>query len=362
MKNLILADLKVLGHRLWSVPLMALVLVAGVSLIPNVEMADPVRNFMLALLSPCLLIFELFREEKKRGTDSLMLTMPVSKNVYVMAKYTTVIILSLTALPAGWIAAIFSNLIQGGGLSIAESISFLPNMLKIMAFIITYVFFALPLYFYSRKPVMSGIAAVLILFVSFYLLEVFYHHFYVSYYNENLYQIFYFAGIIVLFGATAHLIIKFRFNSVSSEIIKTIWFSLLFFLLLYLFQTLTNNLLIRLWTAYYAPFGMTKERWLQGRSDFRLYMWIITPFFVIIGSASIYLRKITLIKFWQNVVLYILTPPTILIVSVKAGSLIEIFFIHNSNNNVAEVLALISMIIVSYISSIYLLKNDRRLS
>ena len=149
MLKLIMADMKVLGHRLWIVPLGAAILVSIISLIPNVDMPYPVLYFMIALLSPCLLIFELLREDQKRNSDTMIMAMPVSKKVYVYAKYITVFLLSLTAIPASFLVNIFFMLIDKS-FSMIESASFLPGMLKTMIPILFVVYFILPIYYYSK--------------------------------------------------------------------------------------------------------------------------------------------------------------------------------------------------------------------
>lgn len=371
MKNLILADLKVLGHRIWSVPLMAFVLVSGVSLIPGVEMADPVRNFMIALLAPCLLIFELLREEKKRGTDSLMLTMPVSKNVYVMAKYTTVIILGFTALPAGWLAAIFTNVILTGYFSLTESLSFLPNMLKIMAFVIPGVYFILPIYFYIRKIAVSALIGIVF---TFYLSErmstFFYEHFFVSVFDDNLHLIFYLIGFVLTPAAVVHLTKKIWVKRIPDEAIKTVWFALILILFIFVFETLMRNLqfadyYLRLITALDGSEGEKRERILHLINNLKLYIPVISFVLIFTGSALFIIRRKSSQKFFQNAVLYILAPLTIIIVSDKFVNIAGNFFEDGRRYYLTNILTLIvslSMItIVSFKASIYLLKNNRTL-
>ncbi|MGD9707955.1 MAG: ABC-2 transporter permease [Candidatus Delongbacteria bacterium] len=367
MKNLIVADLKVLGHRMWSVPLIALILVAGVSLIPNIEMADPVRNFMIALLSPCLLIFELFREEQKRGTDSLMLTMPVNKNVYVMAKYTTVIILGLTAIPAGWLAALFTNVIQTGNISLTESLSFLPNMLKIMTFVIPCVFFVLPIYFFIRNIVVSAvIVIVLVFFLTERMLTLFYEYFYVSFFDGNLYLIFYFIGMILIPASLIHLIIKLWFRSISDEAIKTGWFVLVYIMFLFVFETLMTNIQ---YTDYYifltgivdGSDGIKKERIIYLIANYRLYVPIILIVLITIGSALFIIRRKSSQLFWQNAILYILAPITIIILSGKIVLLVWSIYKNVRYYHTTELFVFTMITIVSFKASVYLLKNNRTL-
>jgi hypothetical protein len=367
MKNLIVADLKVLGHRLWSVPLMAFVLVSGVSLIPGVEMADPVRNFMIALLSPCLLIFELFREEQKRGTDSLMLTMPVNKNIYVLGKYATVILLGLTALPAGWLAALFTNIIQTGNFSLAESFAFLPNMLKIMTFVIPCVFFVLPIYFFIRNIVVSAvIVIVLVFFLTERMLTLFYEFFYVSFFDGNLYLIFYFIGMILIPASLIHLIIKLWFRSISGEAIKTGWFVLVYIMFLFVFETLMTNIQ---YTDYYifltgivdGSDGIKKERIIYLIANYRLYVPIISIVLITIGSALFIIRRKSSQLFWQNAILYILAPITIIILSGKIVLLVWSIYKNVRYYHATELFVFTMITIVSFKASVYLLKNNRTL-
>jgi hypothetical protein len=371
MKNLIMADLKVMGHRLWSVPLMALVLVVLVSIIPGLEMPDPVRNFMVALLSPCLLIFELFREEQKRSSESLIMTMPVNKSIYVLAKFATVIILCLTAFPAGWFANMISNGVQGDGFSIGISFSFMPGMLKIMLFIIPLAFYILPLYFFSRRVVVSTILGIIfVVFFTERLLTLFYEHFYVSFFDDNLYLMFYLIAVMLIPAAVIHFIIQLRFRSVTGEMIKTGWYFLLFVLFLFVFETLMKNLeyanyYFHLLSVMESIDSERKERAAKLIANFRLYVPVISFVLIMITSTLFYIRRKSSQLFWQNAVLYILAPLTIIIVSDKIGIIVSDLFTSYSKNyhsaHLIPVLAPILIAIVSFKASVYLLKNNRTL-
>ena len=371
MKNLIMADLKVLGHRLWSVPLMALVLVTGVSLIPGVEMADPVRNFMIALLSPCLLIFELFREEQKRSSDSMIMTMPVSKYVYVLGKYGTVIFLGLTALPAGWLADLFTNVIQTGNFSLIESLSFLPNMLKIMAFVMPSVYFILPIYFYIRNIIFSAlIGIVFTIYLSERMLTFFYEYFFVSVFDDNLHLIFYLTGLVLTPAAVVHLIKKFGVKRIPDEAIRTVWFALIFILFIFVFETLMRNLefvdyYIRIVAALDSSEGEKRERILHLINNLKLYIPVISFFLIMISATLFYIRRKSSQKFFQNAVLYFLAPVTIIIVSDKYANIVGYFLEDGRRYYLTNTLTLIvslSMItIISFKASVYLLKNNRTL-
>lgn len=371
MKNLIMADLKVMGHRLWSVPLVALVLVVLVSVIPGVEMPEPVRNFMIAFLSPCLLIFELFREEQKHGTDSLMLTMPVNKNTYVLSKFTTVIILGITAIPAGWLAALLTNVIQGGDFSLAESFSFLSGMFKIMAFVIPAVYFIFPIYFFFRKSVVSAVIGIIIVFfITERMLTFFYEYFYVSFFEDNLYLIFYFTGMILIPTALIHLIIKLWFRSVPGDVLKTVWFILIFILFLFTLETLMINLHF---TDYYflltgivdGSDGEKKEKILHLIANYRLYIAVISILLITISSALFYIRRKSSQLFWQNAILYLFAPLVIMLITDKYAIFISILLSSNKEYYVTEettvITALVLLSVVSFKASIYLLNNNRTL-
>ncbi|MBN2858318.1 MAG: ABC-2 transporter permease [Candidatus Delongbacteria bacterium] len=372
MKNLILADLKVLGHRLWTVPLMALVLVALVYLIPGLEMPDPVRNFMIALLAPCLLIFELFREDQKRGSESLIMTMPVNKNIYVLAKYTTVIILGITTIPAGWLATLFTNTIQTGNFSFTESLSFLSNMLKIMAFVIPIVYFVIPIYFFIRKIIISALIGIVFTFYfSERILTFFYEHFYVSVFDDNLHLMFYLIGLILIPASVIHLVNKFWVKKIPDDAIRTVWFALIFILFLFVFEILMRNLqfadyYIRIVAALDSSEGEKREIILQIIKNLRLYFPVISIALITIGSWLFIIRRKSSQKFFQNAVLYIFAPLTIIIVSDKIAFLVGSFFedgrLYYFTNLFTLIISLSMITIVSYKSSVYLLKNNRRLS
>ncbi|MBN2789898.1 MAG: ABC-2 transporter permease [Candidatus Delongbacteria bacterium] len=376
MKNLIMADLKVLGNRLWSVPLMAFVLVSVVSLIPYVDMPDHVRNFMIALLSPCLLIFELLREEQKHSSDSMIMTMPVSKNIYVFSKYLTVVILSLTAIPAAWMSNFVFSAINGSTLSVAQSFFFLPGMLKIMMVIVPAVYFILPIYYFTKKLKSSIIAGIIIIgLINFQLLRMIYEYFYITFFEYNLHEFFLSALIVLVTAVVGHLIIKLYFRSDQSEWIRTGWFAVILILSVITFEILMRNLQF---TYLYLHViknvdnvtGEQKERFIKIIRDYRLYISLLSVSMIILGSILYVMRKKSTQLFNQNSILYIFSPTIIIIVIQQlkhsADTLCEKTFLLKSEyypytENAMLLLTIIVSVIISIRASIYLLKNNRTL-
>ena len=104
MKNLIMADLKVLGKRIWMIPLGVFLFIFSFSFIPYLSQVQSFQNWIFAILIPGLLTYELFREEKKSGSDTMLMTMPLSKEAYVWGKCFSVTLFSFFAVAVGFLS------------------------------------------------------------------------------------------------------------------------------------------------------------------------------------------------------------------------------------------------------------------
>lgn len=376
MFKLIIADIKVLGHRLWIIPVGAFILVSIISLIPNVNMPDSVRYFMIALLAPCLLIFELLNEDQKRNSDTMMMTMPVSKRVYVLSKYLTVVILTLTAIPAGWLSNLLHILIQGNEFSLAGSLSFFSVMLNTMGPILLLIYFILPIYYYSKRLKTSILVALLMFgFFLFGLFDVIYEYFYSHFLTEDISNFIYsFFAVLIIF-AFIHLVIKFFFKSVSSEWIRIGWFAVILMLSIITFVVLTNNLdsiyvinslLQKLETAT----GADRERYLNLINDFKYYISVFSISLILCVTTLIIIIKKSKKRFYQICVLYLFSPMIILTLIMNVSTIFQVLFdekgylgfiLEYQSYYFIMPLSLIVIIAISAKSSIYLLKNNRTL-
>ncbi|MDA3884483.1 MAG: ABC-2 transporter permease [Candidatus Delongbacteria bacterium] len=367
MYKLILADIKVLGHRIWTIPLGTFILVLIISLIPNVNMPDPVRYFMIALLSPCLLIFELLNQDQKRNSDKMIMTLPMSKKTYVISKYLTVIILSLTAIPTGWLSNVFHMLIQNKVFSLTESVSFLPGMLEAMGPILLFVYFILPIYYYTKKLKTSIVIGLLILWpVGYEFMSMIYDYFYCTYFSGDIKDFIYSFLIIVLISAILHFIVKFFFKSVPNKWIRVGWFAVMTLLSIISFDILTQNLeytyvytgvLQKLETSS----GEIRDRYLTIISDFKYYIFILSLSLVLCVTTLVVMMKKSREKLQMTSVIYLFSPIILLILISKIYSLLKPLFHEQGSYDISMLIGLIVYFFYSAKSSIYLLKNNRTL-
>lgn len=376
MKNLIMADLKVLGHRLWAVPIAVFILVVMISLVPNVNMPEAVRNFMIALLSPGLLIFELLREEKKRNSDSMIMTMPVGKNMYIFARYMTVILLGLTAIPAGWFANVFLSAINSDGFYLFHSFSYLPWMLKFIGAIIIIIYFILPIYFYTKMLKTSILAGLIILWLVIYgFLNFIYSYFYFTFFVQNLDYFFYRLAIVIAVVSVIHIVIKLFFKSFHKELLRSLWFAVIMILLIICIEMLLRNLefsyvYLHVTGNLDTATSDTKEKYLDVIRNFRLFISALSIISIVFFASLKIIRMKSNDIFYQNCILYALYPLIIFILLYKFNLWLNRLFedqfyfgdvyITYSDFGIMTIFFIIAAII-SYRSSIFLLNNNRTL-
>jgi len=107
--------------------------------------------------------------------------------------------------------------------------------------------------------------------------------------------------------------------------------------------------------------GIKKERILYLIANYRLYVPIISIVLISIGYALFIIRRKSSQIFWQNAILYILAPITIIVVTDKIARLFDRFFENGRQYHVTELFVLSMITLVSYKASVYLLKNNRTL-
>jgi hypothetical protein len=97
MKNLIMADLKVLGKRIWLIPLGFVAGCFVLSIFKGINDKDftTLAYFINLYIVPVIMLIELLREEQKNRTEMMILTMPVSKTVFVYSRFLMAILFML---------------------------------------------------------------------------------------------------------------------------------------------------------------------------------------------------------------------------------------------------------------------------
>lgn len=376
MKNLIMADLKVLGHRIWAVPLITFVFVTGLSLIPIVSMPEPVRNFMIAFLSPCFLVYELLREERKSNSDSVLMALPVSKRTYVFNKYITISILCVTALPVAYLSDLLIK--SFGSYPSSEAVSFLSGFSTSIFHVLLILYFFFPIYLITRKIKISFIVGII--FFWFIILEgiiMVYENFHTLFMMNNIGNFYTSLITVLLLAAGINLVIKFYFRTIPSEWIRTGWSAAILLILIVSIELLMRNLdhtyvYTGLLQYIDTKTGTEKERLLMIIYNYKYYIYVFSSSIVLCLAALLILRKKSADTFYQNGVLYAYSPITVLLFYENVFRYFIKPFYEDVNKYLASSLefqghqyALLIGIILSFIVSaqfsIYLLKNNRTL-
>ena len=239
MLKLITVDIKVLGHRIWAIPVGVFLLVMMFSFIPYLNQVQSFQNWIFAILIPGLLTFELFREEQKSGMDKMLMTMPVSKEKYVWGKYIVIICFTLLGFLVGETAY---KLIEIFDLSVVDSfdVRYFNGMYYSSFTVLKLLFIVVPIYLFSKKLKMSFILAPIIMFgLMYFYISVFITLRYQALYAYSLGFIGYYINlmlliIIVLF---IHTIIIYKFKKFIPKLMH------LWFVVIILIFIMTNDIL-----------------------------------------------------------------------------------------------------------------------
>ncbi len=166
MKNLIMADLRILGNRMWRIPLGFTVGCYVLSLLTGFSDRDytSLVYFINLFLVPVLMLYELLKEEQKNKSEMMILTMPVNKSRFVYARFVVAILF------------IFLGVISLAGTMSLKSLTSENVMFQLyqepkewlfyfsgFSFII---FLMISLYYYTGKLYLSILSATLGLFTT----------------------------------------------------------------------------------------------------------------------------------------------------------------------------------------------------
>ncbi|HQO08894.1 MAG TPA: ABC-2 transporter permease [Clostridiales bacterium] len=360
MKNLIMADFKVLGHRIWTIPLGVTILVILLCLIIR-NVPNDFRYFLITLLTPGLLIFELLREEYKKKSDRLILTMPVSKSIYVISKYSTFLILGMTAIPAALLTDLIMNFL-GNEPEIGYLTNILSEIPKILLMIFFVIYFIYPLYLISKKFAVTAELAVL--WINFELIDSRFRYFDLSAFDRNIGSFSIKVILLLCAAGVVHFSIRLFFKKIKTEQIMIIWYLVFIYLTLIFISALTLNL--------YYSWSYIKEadiihKWsikdyeLLVRS-LKMYILIILTALTACISSLIFLYKKAKEKYYFYSFVYLLIPVILSMLSMALHMITSSFVKANMDFQSFEILFIfIGTIYFSMKASIYLLKNNRTL-
>ncbi|MDA3838987.1 MAG: ABC-2 transporter permease [Candidatus Delongbacteria bacterium] len=376
MYKLIITDLKVLGHRIWAIPVGVFLFILMFSFIPYLNQVQSFQNWIFAILIPGLLTFELFREEQKNNTGSILMTMPISKEEYVWSKYQIIIGFVFISLIVGFLSdklQVFRN---------EEINSLSHDIIHANEWIMMTVMMALPVYFFTRKLKLSmflGISVFFTILLPYFILHSDYFVIYI-FSNDIGEYIMKFCGILAV-ASIIHLVIKIRFKSISNKIFLTGWFSIVLYLTVNTISYLINFVFdIKHYMIYKNLYANKIEE--LSVEQITLYKKLleayhsnfigITILSIVLIIALIIIHRRTKDKFYQHCVLFIFLPILVTILNQFLSTLIEMNFIQSMNLNlnatnrillrkITMIPGLLIMIYYSAKASIYLLKNNRTL-
>jgi hypothetical protein len=384
MKSLILADLKVLGHRLWTIPLGVFLFIFSFSFIPYLNQVQQFQNWIFAILIPGLLTFELLREEQKNKSDSMLMTMPVSKEKYVWAKYILIsgflLISMITGLISIQILDFFKDKkvmewgVQSSGYAILHASEWI-----FIALMMT-----LPVYYFSRKLKLSLVLGFSVFFTVLYPFYYFQYRFFSIWdLSHNIYGYLLHVAVLIISVIIVHIISGVIFKRNKKLIGTSIWFAAVMFLFTISISFVTDsisdwNFYFRLKNRYSLVLPEISEEglalyvnWLSMVEKRYIGLIIVS---IVLSSILIIIHRKTKDRFYQNCILMLFLPVLITILNQYFSNIIHIDFIMNYINGSfsttfqtfirTKITMIPGLLIIMYFSarsSIYLLKNNRTL-
>ncbi|HXK49021.1 MAG TPA: ABC-2 transporter permease [Clostridiales bacterium] len=380
MLNLILADLKVLGHRIWAVPLGVFLFIFSFSFIPYLDQVYKFQNWIFAILIPGLLTFELFREEQKNRTDSMLMTMPVSKEKYVWSKYLIIIFFSIFAVLAGALSNYIISVIKNIDIPNTGLLSYGFNNVNSAVWALKFILFIIPIYYFTKKLKLSLLIALVILY--FFLdgyFSLYYRIFYTSFITYSFSAFLTRTVLSVLIFLISIILVKIIFQKAKRDFLNTVLFAGILYLSIVVFQLLAEHMslydLYLRYTTYLTRTDLTEKQIGHVKYlilSYKQFTITLLGLFILLVVIMILIRKKTDNKFWQTCAIYSFTPVFIMIFEQYIFDFLRDIFpevvTHNpdiTSYPLFRIPLMMGLTIAMFISaraSIYLLKNDRRLS
>ena len=377
MFKLIIADMKVLGHRLWIIPVGLFLFVMTFSFIPYLDQVQSFQYLIFISLIPALLLYELFRENNKNNSEMMVMTMPIDRKKFVYSKYLLIFGFIVIGFVAGLISKeliIFFN--------IGLNNNFVDPMSKDMLFALTFILriglFIIPIYHYTRKlnfSFFAGIIGYFLILAGYF--ELYYKVFDWRWFGDHVMSHLSNVSIVISIALIIHLVIKYKFKGISKEKIVNGWFIVLAYLTTITVQLLIKNLnhfnlylrlkkicgdLAHLYTAEKL------ERYHNLINQYNEYLLMVGSSFIVLTIALILIHRKAENKFFQYAVLFVMLPIFMIIFDEYSYD----FFTWNFRRfhsyeayviakNLFSYLNLIIGVFISRKGSIYLLKNNRTL-
>ncbi|NOR44537.1 MAG: hypothetical protein GQ534_03040 [Candidatus Delongbacteria bacterium] len=377
MFKLITADMKVLGHRLWIIPVGLFLFVTTFSFIPYLNQVQSFQYLIFISLIPALLLYELFRENHKNNSEIMVMTMPIDRKKIVYSKY----LLLFGFIMIGFVAGLISKeLITFFNIGLNNN--FVDPMSKDMLFALTFILrvglFIIPIYHYTRKLNLSffaGIIGYFLILAGYF--ELYYEVFGWTWFGDRVISHLSNISIVISIALIIHLVVKYKFKGISKEKIVNGWFIVLAYLTTVTLQLLIKNLihfdlylrlkkicgdLAHLYTAEQL------EKYHNLINQYNEYLLMVGLSFIVLTLALILIHRKAENKFFQYAVLFVMLP----IFMIIFGEYSYDFFTWNFRRfhsyeayvivkNLFSYLNLIIGVFISVKVSIYLLKNNRTL-
>jgi ABC-type transport system involved in multi-copper enzyme maturation permease subunit len=371
MRNLIMADLKVLGHRIWVIPLGVFLFIFSFSFIPYLSQVQSFQKWIFAILIPGLLMYELFREEKKSSSDTMVLTMPVSKEAYVWSKYLMIFVFFLIGLLLGSVTEFLTgvlglvNNLPDQEINLKE-MNYFNNVNFMIQIVLEVILFTLPVYYYTKKIILSIISGIVIFFATIIVFNYIENYVWsifhevantgkiLYYYRLNLRWYIILSTISVIILVLITLLDQFREKKLNS----------LFFIVIFALTTIFYDILSDKVTSFFL------YKYLMGLNGYNqfYYSYMLQYKYesIIIASLVVSLIIILIKLFKKGDFKYI----KFMIMFLFSPVLMQIFystFRHLARSRldltyfILVCLGLMIYLLVSVKASIYLLKNNRTL-
>ncbi|MFA7123291.1 MAG: ABC-2 transporter permease [Candidatus Delongbacteria bacterium] len=372
MFKLIMADIKVLGNRIWQIPIGVFLFIFSFSFIPNLEEVYKIHHLIYSVLIPGLLTYELLRDEQKHGSESVFMTLPVCKKTCILGRYIVISLFCSLSIPVIYLSEYLHITMHA-----KESIIEFSRIGSISIGVLLVIYYTLPVYYYTKKLMRSMGASALFLTALLIITDILYSHSYrLSLDNNTLIWYFKFSGIIASLVLVLKVFEHF-YKNIADRYTNDIIYTTIIFITIDRIAAFQNMLLNYISVNKYLEIFLKSEKHIGSyllftalSSKHGLDLIIVGISLLIVIFLLFVFHKNFNDKFNRNMILYILSPVILFHVFSFLISFHSMIFyypgdefywnIHLLLIYMIFVVSIIVFIMISVRASIYLLKNDRR--